>query len=219
MNLKEEANILDTEFISGKQYNSVNIERVMDQIKKKDIKLDLVHLGAEETAMVVCFIPCLEVFVHDYPEIGGNNFVHCNGPDCLLCNLGQALKQQLLLTVYLPKKNCFAILPFDPNCTSSHKFFTKIVETMEFDRNRMIFVSRYEYEDGDGENVVEYKWVIMVDEENYSDYYEAYGFYQKMFPGFTDILDIYPRISNEKFASIKRIKRLIALKKEGQFSC
>jgi hypothetical protein len=212
MNIKKEAYASNDNPKQPK--NFVNLIKVMDQIKKKETDLDLVHLGDDETAMIIYDSNCMEVFVHYCPEIGGNNYVLCNGPDCLLCSLGQTLKQQLLLPVYLPKKYCISFLPFDPNCTSSHYFFEIIVDALETEKDTMIFVTWNEDEEI-------YEGSIMVDEENMRDIYEATEFYYSKLlttKGMSGNGDIYPKISNEKLAHIERIGRLMALKKEDQFS-
>src|SRR5262249_44440544 len=42
-------------------------------------------------------------------------YVHCNGPDCLLCRCGRKAEERLLLPVFLPTTGGIGVLPISPN--------------------------------------------------------------------------------------------------------
>jgi hypothetical protein len=80
-----------------------------------DRPLELVRLGASETAVVPFTTDGEVVQVHfcDDREIRG--YVTCNGPACVLCRAGRKPEERLLLPVYLPASAVIGVLPISPS--------------------------------------------------------------------------------------------------------
>jgi hypothetical protein len=86
-----------------------------DDEREANQPLEVVRLDANETAVVPFSTDGEAVSLHycEHKEIGG--YVHCNGPDCVLCRCGRKAEERLLLPVYLPATGAVGVLPISPN--------------------------------------------------------------------------------------------------------
>ncbi len=86
-------------------------ERAADETRLEEIRLD------EHEQFVGIFTDRIrEVTVHflRYPALKG--FAHCNGTDCLLCQIGRHPEQRDLLPVYDPVRRSVVVLSVPATC-------------------------------------------------------------------------------------------------------
>jgi hypothetical protein len=80
-----------------------------------DRPLELVRLGASETAAVPFTTDGEVVQVHYCDDHDIRGYLVCNGPTCVLCRAGRKAEERLLLPVYLPGSGVIGVLPISPS--------------------------------------------------------------------------------------------------------
>ena len=76
---------------------------------------ELIRLGNDEEALIPFTSDVESVDLHylDNPAI--KNYIHCNGADCVLCQIGKNVSKKLLLPVFRPVAKLVGILPMSDN--------------------------------------------------------------------------------------------------------
>jgi hypothetical protein len=187
------------------QSNKVNLLSLVSAEETESI-LEIVRLGANETAIMPFTADSEAVDLHycPEPEIGG--YVICSGRGCILCRIGRNIDQRLLLPVYLPAAGCVGILPVSRSLRPQ-ALLPQISSVLMADTPMVMFVTRNR-----GEYLVSTNEVRDdVDSgemaiKRFSDNYECGKF---------DLSTVYQRIDNKQLADVEEISKMMKLKGVG----
>jgi hypothetical protein len=80
------------------------------------LPIGLVRLDQNEIALIPFTSAADTVKLHYCEDREVQGYVHCNGPDCLLCRIGRKHEVRTLLPVYLPTSRSVAVLAISPSC-------------------------------------------------------------------------------------------------------
>lgn len=165
--------------------------------------LEAIKLGPNETPILAFTADGVKSDVHYCNESEINGFVHCNGPDCLLCRTGRKADTRLFLPVYLPAAGYVGILPVP----LSHRPFAllpQILNVLKAGKQMVMFITRdgakYSVSTTELQKDVDAGEIAIL---QFQDEFEA---------GTIDITVIYPRIANKDLANVEEIARMMALK-------
>jgi hypothetical protein len=166
-------------------------------------KLQVVRLGSDETAIIPFTAESYTVELHYCSETEINSYVHCNGPDCVLCRIGRKLNQRQLLPVYLPTEGCVGILLVSGSFRP-FALLPQILNVLKAEKRMVMFVAR----DGAKYTVSTAELHKDVDDgkseiKRFLEDYEA---------GLHDLSTVYPTIENDQLASVGEIGQMIMLK-------
>src|SRR4051812_11496006 len=78
------------------------------------LALDLVRLDSNQTAVIPFTSDGTQVAIHYCDQGDSPGYVHCNGPDCVLCRAGRKPDERVLLPVYLPAIQRVGVLAISP---------------------------------------------------------------------------------------------------------
>ena len=165
--------------------------------------IEMVRLGTDETA-VILFTPRGErVHVHycQEPEIGG--YVRCNGTGCTLCAIGRRKDERILIPVYLPAAGAIGVLPVSP-VLRPHALFPQLGAILKVGKPLVAFIQR------DREKFKVSTTEIGQDVDAGETAIKA--FMADFAAGRVKLLSVIATYSNEQFAEIPAIARMLALK-------
>jgi hypothetical protein len=165
--------------------------------------LELVRLGADETAIIPFTADSEAVDLHYCSETEINSYVVCNGPDCVLCRIGRKRDERLLLPVYLPAAGCVGILPVSRSLRPL-ALLPQISNVLKAGKPMVLFVTReggkYTVSTAELQKDVDGGEAAI---KQFQEDYEA---------GIHNLAAVYPRIDNEELASVEDIARMMSLK-------
>jgi hypothetical protein len=165
--------------------------------------LQVIRLGSDEIAIVPFTADGEAIDLHYCSETEISGYLVCNGPDCLLCQIGRKRDQRLLLPVYLPTAGCIGILPISRSLRP-FALFPQITNVLRSDKPMVMFVTR----DGAqyGVSAVELPKDVDGGETAIKQFLEDYE------AGIVNLSSVYPKIGNQQLADVEEIGRMMALK-------
>jgi hypothetical protein len=166
--------------------------------------LELVRITESQIAVIPFTLEAETVDLHycAAPEIRG--YVHCNGVDCVCCQIGVKKDRRLLFPVYLSAAGGIGVLSVSPSLRP-FALLPQLTNVLRAAQPMVMFISRtenYKYRvsthalgpDMDaGEGVI----------EKFKEADEAHQI---------DLASVYQRLANEHLAEVPEFARMLALK-------
>lgn len=188
--------------IPDNQSNKVNLLEVAAS-ETAESPLELVRLGADETAIIPFTAESEAVDLHYCSETEINSYLICNGPDCILCRIGRRRDQRLLLPVYLPTAGCIGILPVSRSLRP-FALLPQVSNVLKAGKPMVMFVTRerakYTVSTVDLQKDMDGGEAAI---KRFLDDYEA---------GLHVLTTAYQRIDNEQLASVEEIAKMMSFK-------
>lgn len=164
---------------------------------------ELVRINQVEIAVQPFTAEGTRVYFHYREEADIRGYVHCNGPDCLLCRIGHKADQRILLPVFLPTSGVIGVLPISTSMTP-FSLLPQVLKTVKNERRCILFIRR----EGSKYLVQQTDLTPEIEggEEVIADFLERFN------NGEIDISAVYNRVDNETLAQVSEIARMMALK-------
>ena len=166
-------------------------------------QLERVRLNDNEIAVIPFTTDVQRIDLHYCDETAINDYVPCNGADCVLCTIGRKAEERILMPVYLPTAGAIGVLPVSPSFRP-HALLPQLVNAMKATKPIVVFVKREKR-----------KYVVSTADlkaDTDSGEERIREFMQEYEANRIDLRSVYTRIDNEQLANITEIARMLTLK-------
>ena len=179
---------------------------IVELLKNKNApsSLELVQLRGDETPIIPFTLEGELVKLHYCPETEIGGYIHCNGDDCVLCQVGRKPTEKVLIPVYLPVSQSIGILPVSTSLKPG-ALLPQLATIQGAERRMGVFLSK--------EGL--YRFVVStfdLTEEIDTGEEVISRFFDKVNADEIDLPSVYPRLENEQLSAISEIARLLRLK-------
>ncbi|MDB5312974.1 MAG: hypothetical protein JWO38_7176 [Gemmataceae bacterium] len=172
---------------------------------------ELVRLTADDTPIVLFTHQVVEVILHYAREPEISSYVHCNGGGesrCALCLAGRSLEERYLLPVYLPLSRSVGVLPIS-HSLRPNSLLCLLLPHLEARAEPvspppLLFVRRQDT------RFTVSSGLLQPGEDDGAAVVKA--FRAQLADGRVRLVDMFPRIPNDRLSAIPDIARLLALK-------
>jgi hypothetical protein len=166
--------------------------------------LERVRIDASETAIVPFTAEAEQVDIHYCKEPDLNDYITCNGKNCVLCKIGREKTVRRLLPVYLPASGIVGVLPVSPSLRP-RALWPQLFEAMKDGTEKALFISRIQ---SDGFSVS----AVSLPEDADAGEATIAAFLKDYEAGRIELASVYPHVDNESLAAIPEIARMLKLK-------
>lgn len=176
-----------------------------DEPDSNDHLLHLVRLGSDQVAVIPFTSDVVLVRLHfcEEEEIGG--YVHCNGGDCVLCQIGRKIEERALLPVYLPAVERLGVLPISPSVRPG-ALRPQLMPILRSNKRVVLLINkpdRAKYQVGSVE--------LSTDMDDGAVLIKA--FLEDLEAKGIDLASVYPHFQNEDLAQVRGIAKMLCLKR------
>lgn len=169
--------------------------------------LSAIRVDGNERLLIPFTTSLQRVSLHYIDSAALRGYVHCNGPDCLLCRTGRQVEVRDLLPVYDAIDRAVGVLAVSPNLRPQALRPQLIPVLRQLQDNRRVLLAVRKLD------TVRFSvGVLPLTDEADDGAEQIRAFVEAVSAGAVDLGSIYPRLGNEELKTIAQVAAAIRMK-------